>query len=153
MAALDPMPGTRVKAVVALYAPTDLVKLAKDSTFVPEQVRDSLRGTPVENLILARLGQLSPVDNIKADAPPFLLIHGTADSLVPFSQSRAMCERMKAAGASCQLYPVQGGGHGIRWWEESHPREAEAYKQVMVRWLREKLAARQAGATFIPSRP
>jgi acetyl esterase len=153
MAALDPAPGTRVKAVVALYAPTDLVKLAKDATFVPEQVRDSLRGTPVENLILARLGQLSPVDNIKADAPPFLLIHGTADSLVPFSQSRAMCERMKAAGASCQLYPVQGGGHGIRWWEESHPREAEAYKQVMVRWLREKLATRQAGATFIPSRP
>ena len=140
MAALDPMPGTRVKGVVALYAPTDLVALAKDLTFVPKQVRDLLRDTPIENLFLTRLGQLSPVGNIKPGAPPFLLIHGTADSLVPFSQSRAMCERMEAVGASCQLYPVQEGGHGIRWWDASQPREAELYKQAMVRWLKEKLA-------------
>lgn len=144
MAALNPAPDTSVKAVVALYAPTDLVQLAKNSSFVPQQLRDALRGTPFEAMILARLGQLSPVDNVRSGAPPFLLIHGTADTLVPFSQSRAMCDRMTAAGASCELFPVQGGGHGIRWWESAHPHEAEAYKQKMVQWLREQMAANPA---------
>ncbi len=139
MAALSGSPDTSVKAVVALYAPMDLVELAKHSTFVPAQLRDSIRGTPFENVVLARLGQLSPVDNIRPGAPPFLLIHGTADALVPFAQSSAMCGRMKAAGVGCELYPVRGGGHGIRWWETSHPREAHAYKQAMVHWLKEHL--------------
>lgn len=140
MAALDPAPGTEVMAVVALYAPTDLVKLAKTSEFVPKQVRDSLAGTPFEQLLLARLGQLSPIDNVKPGSPPFLLIHGTEDTLVPFSQSRAMCERMTEAGASCELFPVEGGGHGIRWWESAHPAEAEAYKHEMVTWLKDQFA-------------
>jgi acetyl esterase len=140
MAALDPAPGTQVMAVVALYAPTDLVKLAKTSEFVPKQIRDSMVGTPFEQLLLARLGQLSPIDNVKPGAPPFLLIHGTEDALVPFSQSRAMCERMAAAGASCELFPVQGGGHGIRWWDAAHPAEAEAYKREMVTWLKDQFA-------------
>jgi alpha-L-fucosidase 2 len=140
MAALDPTPDAQVKAVVALYTPTDLVQLAEESTFVPQQIRDSLRGTPLENLLLARLRQLSPVDNVKPDSPPFLLIHGTADALVPFAQSRAMCDRMNAAGAICELYPVDGGGHGIRWWESARPREAQAYKNEMIRWLKLQLA-------------
>src|SRR5215469_8179745 len=140
MAALDPTPDAQVRAVVALYTPTDLVQLAEESTFVPQQIRDSLRGTPLENLLLARLRQLSPVDNVKPDSPPFLLIHGTDDALVPFAQSRAMCDRMKAAGASCELFPVEGGGHGIRWWESARPREAQTYKNEMVRWLNRELA-------------
>ncbi len=141
MAALDPAPEAQVKAVVALYTPTDLVQLAEESAFVPRQIRESLRGTPLENLLIARLRQLSPVENVKRDSPPFLLIHGTADALVPFEQSRAMCDRMKAVGASCQLYAVEGGGHGIRWWESSRPHEAQGYKDEMIRWLKLQLGS------------
>src|SRR5438309_1205699 len=108
MAALNAKADTRVSAVVALYTPTDLVDLAKNSTLVPQQLRDSVRGTPLEFLMMARLRQLSPLYNLRADAPPFLLIHGTADGLVPYRQSEAMCSRMQSAGASCELYPVEG---------------------------------------------
>ena len=139
MAALDPRDGTRVKAVVAMYTPTDLVTLARESDLVPPQIRKYLQGSPFEALILGRLAQLSPVDNIKPDAPPFLLIHGTADRLVPFSQSTVMCERLKAAGVGCELFPVDGAGHGMRWWEGSLPREAQAYKAELVRWLKKEL--------------
>lgn len=138
MAALRGLGDTAVKAVVALYTPSDLVALVKSSNYVPAGVRDSLRGTPWENLLLAGLTQLSPIDNIRSDMPPFLFIHGTADSLVPFQQSREMCERMREAGASCEVYPVDGAGHGIRWWESS-PRLASAYKRKMVAWLRQAL--------------
>jgi len=139
MAALDEDPATRVKAVVALYAPTDLGAIARTSKQVPQWIRDNLQGTPFEAVILARLKELSPIEHVRRDMPPFLLIHGTADTLVPFEQSRAMCARMKSAGASCELYPVEGAGHGVRWWESSAGL-SKAYKREMVLWLKERLS-------------
>jgi acetyl esterase len=46
MAVLRGGPDTSVKAVVALYTPTDLVSLAKESTYIPSSIRNSVRGTP-----------------------------------------------------------------------------------------------------------
>jgi acetyl esterase len=139
MAAVTEDPATRVKAVVALYAPTDLPAIAKTSKQIPQWIRDNLQGSPFEAIILARLKQLSPIEYVRRDMPPFLLIHGTADTLVPFEQSRAMCDRMKAAGASCELYPVEGAGHGVRWWESSAAL-SKGYKREMVKWLKERLS-------------
>jgi alpha-L-fucosidase 2 len=139
MAALNRAPGTAVKAVVAIYAPTDLVSLLKSSTLIPAQIRDTLQGTPFEGLLMARLAQLSPIEKVRAGMPPFLMIHGTADPLVPFAQSVAMCNKMQSVGAPCELFKVPGGGHGIRRWE-SDPAIAQLYKQKMVRWLQEQLA-------------
>lgn len=138
MAALG-VPDLGVKAVVGLYAPTDLVTLAKTSNKVPEWLRQNLQGSPFEAVILAALKQYSPIEHVRRDMPPFLLIHGTADTLVPFEQSKAMCARIRAAGASCELYPVAGAGHGVRWWE-SNAALARPYKQEMVRWLKKRLS-------------
>lgn len=139
MAALR-LPSGSVKAAVAFYTPTDLVKLLKNSNYIPAQIRRSVEGTPWENLILAGLGQLSPIQNVRRDMPPFLFIHGTADPLVPFSQSTSMCERMREAGASCEVYPLEGAGHGIRWWESS-PRY-DSYRRKMTDWLLTQLSSR-----------
>jgi acetyl esterase len=137
MAALSDAPELRVRGVVALYTPTDLVSLAKNSAMVPQWIRENIQGTPWEPLLVARLKQLSPIEHVRRGMPPFLLIHGTADPLVPFDQSRAMCERMKTAGASCELFPVEGAGHGVRWWSASI---SEPYRREMVRWLKERLS-------------
>jgi acetyl esterase len=139
MAALNGAQGTSVKTVVALYAPTDLVSLVNGSELIPQAIRNGLQGTPFEGLILARLAQLSPIEKVRRDMPSFLMIHGTADSLVPFEQSLAMCRKMESAGAYCKIVPVKGGGHGIRRWESS-PSMAEPYKREMIRWLNEQLA-------------
>lgn len=139
MAALNDAPDLKVRAVVALYAPTDLVSLAKNSAVVPQWVRDNLKGSPFALLVSSRLEQLSPLEQVRPGMPPFLLIHGTADPLVPFEQSRAMCDRMTAVGASCELYPVPGAGHGIRWWPAS---VSDGYQREMIRWLNEQLAGR-----------
>jgi acetyl esterase len=146
MAALRGRGDTAVKAVVAFYAPSDLVSLINSSNYVPAQIRACMRGTPWGNLFMAGLSQLSPIDNVRHDMPPFLLIHGTADGLVPFRQSTEMCERMKKAGASCELYPVAGAGHGIWLWE-SAPQLASAYKHKMLTWLGQQL---RSGATVSP---
>jgi acetyl esterase len=126
-----------VKAVVAIYTPTDLVSLVKNSRYVPTQMQNAIKGSPWESFILAGLSQLSPIENVRRDMPPFLFIHGTSDMLVPFEQSKQMCERMRKLGASCELYPVEGAGHGIRWWDSS--RTSTVFKKVMVSWLQRQL--------------
>ena len=134
MAALGSASGSFVKAVVAIYTPTDLVTLARTSSYIPENIRKQLNGTPWEKLILARLGQLSPIGAVRAGMPPFLFIHGDADPVVPIAQSKAMCDQMQTVGASCKLITVPGGGHGLLRWEASTP-----YRQQMVEWLQQQL--------------
>jgi alpha-L-fucosidase 2 len=151
MAALRrPLPS--IKAVVALYAPTDLVTLVKSSDYIPARIRQSVQGTPWETLIMAGLAQLSPINNVRRDMPSFLFIHGTDDPLVPISQSRDMCARMRQVGATCEVFPVEGAGHGLRWWE-SYPQFSTAYKQKMVDWLRTQLgpATTVSSKTYRPS--
>jgi acetyl esterase/lipase len=132
LAAMAALRGSPVDAVVALYAPMDLVALLKGSNYVPAPLRDQIIGKPWESFVFTALRQLSPVDNVRRDMPPFLLIHGTADPLVPYSQSTDFCNRMHSEGASCELYSVNGAGHGIRWWD---PSTSTGYKQKVVRWL------------------
>ena len=145
MAALQGGEAASVRAVVAFYTPTDLVSLLKNSSLIPAQIRTSVVGTPWERLVNFRLAQLSPIDNVRTNMPPFLFIHGTADPLVPFGQSTDMCERMRQAGASCQVYPVDGAGHGIRWWTPSQQRTADT---KMVDWLKQQLAPSRTAANY-----
>lgn len=108
-----------VAAVVALYSPSDLESLAKTSNAVPPQVRDAVRASGFGDLVLAHLRSLSPIEHVRAGLPPFLLVHGTADTLVPYGQSVRMLERLKAAGVPAELVTVERGGHGLRGWERS----------------------------------
>jgi acetyl esterase len=136
MAALRGGEAASVRAVVAFYAPTDLVSLIKNSNYLPPQIRTSVMGTPWERLVIAGLAQLSPVENVHRNMPPFLFIHGTADSLVPITQSTDMCDRMHEVGASCDVYPIDGAGHGLRWWQSA---DRSAAERKMVDWLGQQL--------------
>lgn len=127
-----------VAAVVSLYSPNDLELLAKTSPAVPAQVRQAVEGTAFAEILLRHLRSISPVQHARRDAPPFLLIHGTDDPLVPFEQSVRMQERLRSLGAECELVAVKGGAHGIRFWDRS-PSQSQ-YRVAMVHWLRTKLA-------------
>lgn len=53
----------------------------------------------------------SPVSKVTPDAPPFLLIHGTKDSTVPFSQSEELYDVLEAAGCDVTLLALDGAEH------------------------------------------
>ncbi|MER8187606.1 alpha/beta hydrolase [Kitasatospora sp. NPDC094015] len=53
----------------------------------------------------------SPVSHVPAVVPPFLLVHGTEDSLVPYSQSERLAEHLTAHGGSVELVPVLEADH------------------------------------------
>lgn len=64
---------------------------------------------------------MSPLNRVKAGRayPPFLILHGDADSVVPYEQSAVMAERLDAAGADVTLGRVRGGEHEGNFWTEA----------------------------------
>jgi acetyl esterase len=131
-----------VAAVVTLYSPSDLETLAKTSNAVPSQVREAVRASGLGEMILSHLRSLSPIQHVRAGLPPFLLIHGTADTVVPYEQSLRMLERLKAAGVPAELVTVERGGHGLRGWERSA--SLVSYRKRMVDWLLRTVAQQAA---------
>lgn len=74
---------------------------------------------PVEKLLRVKDLQADPAltssvdcrSYVTKDAPPFLLLHGTADSLVPVSQSDAFYETLTEAGVTAEYLRIEGAQH------------------------------------------
>jgi acetyl esterase/lipase len=54
---------------------------------------------------------VSPVTHVRPGAPPFLLVHGTADEAVPFAQSEVLARALATAGVDVRLETVADAGH------------------------------------------
>lgn len=137
MAALRPDAGGAVQGVVAFYTPSDLATLVRTSALIPDNVRDAVKGTVFDTILMAGLTEFSPINAVSDASPPFLLIHGTDDNVVPFAQSERFCDKLRASNVGCEIYPVKGGGHGIRAWEYA---KLTDYKSPMIRWIQRVLA-------------
>ncbi len=46
------------------------------------------------------------------DDPPFLIVPGDKDPLVPHNRSEILLDALQKAGVEATLYTVPGGGHG-----------------------------------------
>lgn len=54
-----------------------------------------------------------PIRNVDRRYPPAMLVHGTADTDVPYEQSKMMADRLAKAGVEHRLVTVPEGAHGI----------------------------------------
>jgi dipeptidyl aminopeptidase/acylaminoacyl peptidase len=55
--------------------------------------------------------KISPALLVERKQPPFLIIHGDADPVVPLHQSEVLIEALKKAGGQADLIVKPGGGH------------------------------------------
>ncbi len=124
-------------AVVPFYAPHDMEYRARVSKQVSDPVKSFFGVTELNEAGFGKLREASPITYVSRNMPPFLLIHGTKDEQVPYEQSPRMCEKMKQAGARCELFTVEGAPHGIGPWEKNPA--FQAYKQKLVEWLKQTL--------------
>jgi acetyl esterase/lipase len=61
-----------------------------------------------------RYRDASPVHRIHAGAPPFLVVHGNSDSLVPVADARRFAERLRATSHAPVVYAeLRGGQHAF----------------------------------------
>ena len=54
-----------------------------------------------------------PLRNVTSSFPPTLLLHGTADTDVPYEQSHLMAAELRRWRIDSELITVDGGGHGF----------------------------------------
>lgn len=95
-----------VGAVVDGYGPADLTAAERGS---PEAAL--LGGPATERPETAR--DASPALQVGGQAPPFLIMHGSADAMVPVGHSIALYGALAAAGNDALLYEINGFGHGF----------------------------------------
>src|SRR5262249_23388877 len=60
-----------------------------------------------------KVARANPISYVGKDNPPFLLIHGDQDPLVPPHQPELLAEALQKAGIEATLHLVQGAGHGV----------------------------------------
>ena len=101
-----------VQCAVDWYGPADFaafqVAMPEFFPFPPEAL---LIGGPVRSNP-EKAEAASPVTYVGSRTPPFLILHGTEDQLVPFSQSETLYEKLTAAGAEAELVALEGANHG-----------------------------------------
>lgn len=100
-----------VSAVVAFAGPHD-IRTAGTLDGGQRSMVENFLGVPPE-ADMERALLASPAVHASAGDPPFLLIHGTADDVVPIRQSRSMRESLHAAGVPATLIELPGVGHSI----------------------------------------
>ncbi|MEU0869731.1 alpha/beta hydrolase [Nocardia brasiliensis] len=97
----------RVSAVAAWYPITDIASMLDgDESFSPW-----LGGWP--SLMPEVVAQASPITHVTAAAPPCLLVHDAADSMVPATQSERLVARMREARVAVECRRIAGAGHGF----------------------------------------
>lgn len=62
--------------------------------------------------LAARGTAASPGTYATANDPPFLVVHGEQDPLVPVDQSRRLVAALEKAGVDVTFVPIEGGVHG-----------------------------------------
>ncbi|MFI8231212.1 alpha/beta hydrolase family protein [Streptomyces sp. NPDC085900] len=103
-----------VRGCVTWYAPTDLARLSED-----QGAYDATDPGTFEALLLGgaladlpeRARDASPVSRVTPGAPPFLVLHGTDDVIVPPAQDERLVSALHQAGADAELVSVRGGDH------------------------------------------
>ncbi|MHC1785154.1 MAG: alpha/beta hydrolase fold domain-containing protein [Anaerolineaceae bacterium] len=100
---------SRVQAVVDMFGPADLyLAFESEPGFL---CREVFGATSNSDPVLA---QASPVTYVSPDDPPFLILHGDQDNLVPVEHSEVLYEKLQAAGVPSELVIVKNAGHGFK---------------------------------------
>lgn len=114
----------RVAAVVAYYPPVDIRPMAG-------------RGNerfPALNFKAEEAAAISPILFVSPDDPPSLLLHGTADTLVPMSNSEQIHAAFKQANVDTDVIIYEGGDHGFR-----NPKHRQAAAAARLAWFNQYL--------------
>ncbi len=128
---LYPEQSSKVQCVVDFFGPTDLTLYGETPGIEKSIMVPLLGGTTRDRIELYK--RASPLEHVSKDDPPFLILHGTADIMVPIIHSERLHERLTAAGVKSELVTVKGQGHG--WGGEESKRSID----LSLRFLAEHL--------------
>ncbi|MBI3736856.1 alpha/beta hydrolase [Candidatus Sumerlaeota bacterium] len=106
----------RVKAAGVFFPPADFVAWGAGKVIAKTAMKGlffaggDINGKTEEDFT-AVFDRLSPARHVTAEAPPFLIFHGTKDPLVPLAQSELLLKALHDKGVKADLIIKEGGGH------------------------------------------
>ena len=123
---------SRVQAVCDWFGPSDLLQMGAMKSGLDHDAPDApealLIGGPVqENREKAK--RANPITYITPEAPPFFIMHGEQDDVVPLGQSELLHRALVKAGLDSTLMIIPGMGHGVM--ELDKARWAELQRSVV----------------------
>ncbi|QLG27246.1 alpha/beta hydrolase [Halorarum halophilum] len=111
-----PAESGRVQAVVDWCGLTDF--LEADSQLDGRGFSHSGPGSPESLLLGGRITEnedeverANPITYVDSEDPPFLIVHGRADTTVPYQQSELLYEALRDACVDATYYELDGLGH------------------------------------------
>ena len=107
---------SRVTCVVDYFGPADLLTMGDYPSRIDHNSANSPESKLLGGAVQERKDQAreaSPVTYVTADDPPFLILHGTDDMVVPFHQSVELDEQLRGTKVESIFIHVEGGGHGF----------------------------------------
>jgi acetyl esterase/lipase len=78
-----------------------------------------LGGSLTDPATLQQAAQATPLTYVDADDPPFLIMHGEADGMVPIEQSELLADALQAASVDVTFIRLPNAGHG--YWGPDEP--------------------------------
>jgi acetyl esterase/lipase len=125
---------SRVDAVVDWFGPIDMTRMencqAPKGADAPEAVL--IGGAPAEHL--PELALLNPITYLSKQSPRFLVIHGTADSVVPYCQSEFFTEALKKKGLLDEFITVENGEHGpVTFNKDTFKKMVDFFKKASIK--------------------
>lgn len=113
----SPGVSSAVQAVVPLAGPADFSDTRTDDPAffgndLPAQ-RMLDKPATADDAFLRRAALASPVRHAHADAPPYLVVHGSADPVVTPGESRRLVDAITAAGGQATLLEATGIDHDL----------------------------------------
>jgi len=131
---------SRVQAVCDFFGPTDFLKMDKDSLPNSKLVHDDpkspesmLVGAPIQE-DPGKVARANPITYVSKDDPPFLIVHGNKDPLVPWQQSKYLFDAMTKTGLKdVKFHLVEGAGHGFRRNPEVYEMAHRFFDRVLVK--------------------
>lgn len=131
LALTAPCETRKISAVVAISCPADFNDVDWPAASTPySPVTQLLGGERVATDGARRAA--SPIAQVAPGGSPFLLVHGTADETVPFSQAEKFARALTTAGTRCELDVIHGGHHNLRA-DSSAPYAGQVWADVAVR--------------------
>jgi dipeptidyl aminopeptidase/acylaminoacyl peptidase len=106
----SPGQSSSVACVADFCGPSDLPNFFKSRAVGSQGAISSLLGGTVEEKRAEAIAA-SPVAHVTKDAPPFLIMHGTEDDIVPYTQAETLYATLKKAGVDVTLVKLEGAGH------------------------------------------
>lgn len=123
-----------VQAAVTLYGISNLLNIGEGFSAEVQQVHQSpsvteallVNGPAFRDFVGAPISAdmdkalaASPLGHLTGVKPPFLIMHGSADTLVSPIQSKQLYEALRAKGSKVAYVLVEGAGHGdLSWYQQ-----------------------------------